>query len=84
MFQVLHVSIPHRYGKNVDFEVLKLTTVRKFPFLIGTVRTKLFLSHFLFPLSLFPFLIGTVRTQTSDYLASVTVLVSIPHRYGKN
>ena len=55
------VSIPHRYGKNFRMFAHELKEPM-FPFLIGTVRTKIqeFLQNI--TLDVFPFLIGTVRT----------------------
>ncbi len=76
------VSIPHRYGKNNTILCLTMDS-RKFPFLIGTVRT--FLDVFeKKALWEFPFLIGTVRTFTTLSFYNVQIIVSIPHRYGKN
>jgi len=35
------VSIPHRYGKNIQEKVIAALLENGFPFLIGTVRTEL-------------------------------------------
>jgi len=55
----------------------------KFPFLIGTVRTLEKLGE-IEPEQEFPFLIGTVRTKSDIISMMNQLLVSIPHRYGKN
>jgi len=55
------VSIPHRYGKNERYRVVALGGIVMFPFLIGTVRTKLPITN-ASAILMFPFLIGTVRT----------------------
>jgi len=79
----VYVSIPHRYGKNRAVISSENWTALWFPFLIGTVRTK----HYQLQLASvvgFPFLIGTVRTYTSTLRLRSRMVVSIPHRYGKN
>jgi len=58
------VSIPHRYGKNWWYMQVVVSYAGKFPFLIGTVRTKGAGSPQVGMIS-FPFLIGTVRTHSS-------------------
>ena len=60
------VSIPHRYGKN-SVEEIEAIRKRRFPFLIGTVRTVNPL-HFFARSFWFPFLIGTVRTFNIEFL----------------
>jgi len=55
-----------------------------FPFLIGTVRTYKTYYKRTRILCLFPFLIGTVRTRKTLLSLHSTLVVSIPHRYGKN
>jgi len=56
---------------------------KKFPFLIGTVRTAEVFEKKL-KKTRFPFLIGTVRTLTLLISFPLSEYVSIPHRYGKN
>ena len=78
----LSVSIPHRYGKNRNMTAV-LALASEFPFLIGTVRTRLLIGWYSCRDS-FPFLIGTVRTHSLSVVQKMEAQVSIPHRYGKN
>jgi len=57
------VSIPHRYGKNHSCFVDRFFSIRRFPFLIGTVRTKKGGVKDGENGEVFPLLIGTVRTK---------------------
>jgi len=56
------VSIPHRYGKNPHVREGVILLDEGFPFLIGTVRTGIYMDEKQTWLIPFPFLIGTVRT----------------------
>mgnify|MGYP007011082842 CR=1 FL=1 len=69
MQELLEVSIPHRYGKNCISMCTYYYASNAFPFLIGTVRTKVKCKH-CHSQKLFPFLIGTVRTEQYDEIRS--------------
>jgi len=56
----------------------------QFPFLIGTVRTWGKIADGIPSSGSFPFLIGTVRTPATTGIVLKNIIVSIPHRYGKN
>jgi len=70
MKYLVDVSIPHRYGKNGNSNYGIFETLKRFPFLIGTVRT-LKKPSVRASRSLFPFLIGTVRTQIGNALTNI-------------
>ena len=76
------VSIPHRYGKNRS-DLQTIINQLKFPFLIGTVRTKLPQSIVNYSVDVsIPHRYGKNRIQQVSMPTNFSV--SIPHRYGKN